>query len=384
VLRAGRVRVALLAAASLSAVAAQPAGAVGTPIGAVGWVLALDRHLALPLGDGCLLLDGAEWQAVRTTTGKRFFGTGAGAEPADGTWSPATGAGSLMAKEDALLFNALPSGKDTGKPFKLSQMGLELADGRVYLTGQIRRIKPLAAAAPARRRLAVIAHPKLLSGPMREKGGRPIPDTFLCAVQGRATITRALASALRRAQCTTRFARAHRVRAGAALGQITARLLPTAATGLAGTVDVVGGLQLSGDDGSDVAVAPSGGPTTVTVDRSPSLRFALAPGTAAPLVCEFGARCVPARGAVVGLAGQLTLSYGGRSTVVANLVATYAPHADAPTVTGTVDGAPVTVADPDANEAPDEFKALVGAALGTTVVGELGNVDVRFTTTGPL
>jgi hypothetical protein len=383
--RAGSVRVALLAAAALFAVGAQPAGAAGTPIGAIRWVLALDRHLSLPLSDGCLLLDGADWHAAGSTrAGVRFFSTGVGAELAGGAWSPATGAGSLTARGDALLFNAIPSGRDTGKPFKLSKVGLELADGRVYLTGQIRRIKPLAAAAPARQRLAVIAHPKLLSGPMHDKGKPPIPDTFLFAVQGRATITKALATALRRAQCTTRFARAHRVRAGAALGEITAQLLPTAATGLAGTVDVVGGLSLSGDDGSDVAVVASGGPTRVTVDRNPSLRFPLASGTAAPLVCDFGVRCVPARGAALPLAGQLTLSYGGRSTVVAGLVATYAPYADVPTVTGMVDGAPVTVADPNVSGAPDDFLARVGGALGTTVFGELGHVRVHFTATGPV
>jgi hypothetical protein len=34
--------------------------------------------------------------------------------------------------------------------------------------------------------------------------------------------------------------------------------------------------------------------------------------------------------------------------------------------------------------APDHSRAPVGAALGRTVVGELGSVDVQFTSTGPL
>ena len=384
--RARSARVALPALAALAALGTPPAAAAVTPVGAVRWELVMDRSLPQRLSDGCLLIGGADWHPSGQTKAREpIYGTGVGAELATGGWAPAAASGSVTAKGDALRFDAIPSGKATGKPFKLSRVGLELAGGRVYLTGEIRRIKPLAAAAPVRQRLAVIAHPKLLSGPFHNKGKPPIADSFIFAVQGRATLTTALAAALRRARCSTRLARAHRIRTGAALGLMTAQLLPTAATGLGGRVDVEGGLQLEAEDGTAVAVTPSGGPTAVTIDRSPSLRFPIAPPTAAPLSCKYGAECRPTRGAAIALAGQLVLSYAGRATVLSGLVATYAPYDDVPTVTGTLDGAPVTVYDPAADApTPEDFLARVGAALGTTVIGELGHAQAHFTSTGPL
>jgi hypothetical protein len=288
----------------------------------------------------------------------------------------------VTAKGDAVRFDAFPMGKATGTAFKLTKLGLEFAAGKLYLTGQIRRIKALAAAAPPRVRLAVFARPKLLSGPFHDRGKPPIADSFLFAVQGRATITKALATAIRRAQCKTRFAKGHRPRAGAPLGQITAQLLPSAATGLGGTVDVVGGLSLIAEDGTDIAVTPGSGATAITIERSPSLRFPLAPGTAAPLACKYGADCEPVLDATLPMAGQLVLSYGARSTVVAALTATYAPSGV--TVTGTVDGVPVTITTMSERAVTDDFKARVSAALGTSVLGDLGDIRPKFTSTGPL
>ncbi len=373
-------RLAMLVVA-MTAIGAPAASAAPTPVTGVRWVLAVDKHFLVPLSNGCISLGEADWHAGgKTKAGEPLYG---GSELAAGAWSPATTTGAVTAKGDAVHFEAFPMGKATGRAFKLSKLGLEFAAGKLYLTGQIRRIKALAAAAPPRVRLAVIAHPKLLSGPFHDRGKPPIADSFLFAVQGRATITKALAAAIRRAQCKSRFTRGHRPRAGGPLGQITAQLLPSAATGLGGTVDVFGGLSLIAEDGTDIAVAPGGGATSITIERSPSLRFPLAPGTAAPLSCKYGADCEPVLGATLPMAGQLVLSYGGRSTVVAGLTATYAPYRDVPTVTGTVDGAPVTVSDPNSNSAPDDFLARVSAALGTSVVGELGHLRAHFTSTGP-
>ena len=65
------------------------------------------------------------------------------------------------------------------------------------------------------------------------------------------------------------------------------------------------------------------------------------------------------------------LSYAGRATVLSGVVATYAPYDDVPTVMSTLDGAPVTIYDPAADApTPEDFLARVGAALGTTVIGE--------------
>ena len=177
-------------------------------------------------------------------------------------------------------------------------MGLQFSRGRLYLTGEIRRTRSLAAATRPRQRLAVIARPRLLAGNQRNRG-KPVPDTFLFAVQGDAKITKPLADALRRARCSGRFARGRPLRAGARLGQITTQLLPTAAKGLGGTVDLVGGLQLHTDvEDVDVTVTPSGGATVVQTDASDFvLRYPLPPGTATPLTCSSPLAASPRAGA---------------------------------------------------------------------------------------
>jgi hypothetical protein len=260
----------------------------------------------------------------------------------------------------------------------------------VYLTGEIRRAKSLAAAARPRQRLAVIARPKMLAGPQRENG-KPVPDTFLFAVRGDAKITKPLADALRRARCRGRFARGRPLRAGARLGEITTQLLPLAAKGLGGTLDVVGGLQLHTDvEDIDVTVTPGGGPTIVQTRTSDYvLRYALPPGTATPLTCALTGGCFPSGGGFA-LPGQLALSLNGQTTVLAGLTVAYAPSAtDVPNtvVTGTLDGVPVTVAnDPDnPHTLNDDFVARVSAALGGGVaLGTIGDIDPHFTSTGPL
>jgi hypothetical protein len=385
--RARSVQVTLLTVAALAASGAVPAAAAPTPICAIAWDLVLDKATGLSLRDGCITLGAADWRPEgRTKAGAFVYGTGASAERAAGAWDSAAGAGSATASGDALRFDAITPGANAGrKPFELSKLGLELAGGRVYVSGQIRRVKVMAAAAPARTRLAVIAHPKLLSGPLRTDAGKPIADTFIFAVQGRATVTKAFAAAIRRARCATRFARRHPLHDGATLGVLTAQLLSSAATGLGGRVDIDRGLDLLADDGSQIPVAPSGGATSAVIGDTPTLRFPIAPPTAAPLICEFGGHCRPALGAAIALGGQLTLSYAGRATVLSSLVATYAPDEETPTVTARLDGVPVTVYDPAATPpTPDDFLARVSAALGTGVTGDLGRVRATFTSTGPL
>jgi hypothetical protein len=103
---------------------------------------------------------------------------------------------------------------------------------------------------------------------------------------------------------------------------LTAQLLPSAATGLGGRVDIDRGPDLLADDGSPIPVAPSGGAMSAVIGDTPTLRFPIAPPTAAPLFCAFGGDCRPARAAVIALGGQLTLSYAGRATALSSLVAT--------------------------------------------------------------
>jgi hypothetical protein len=388
-MRATTTTLALLAALVSSTFGVEDAGAAGTPITGIRWVLALDKRLPARFVQGCVIPSGLGWAPDgHTKAGEELYGTPR-ADKAAGAWSPATRTGTVAGRGDALLFDTLPtrSKKDMGRPIKLSNMGLEFAGGRLYVTGQVRTTKTRMASAPARQRLALIAHPRLLSGPAHTTGKPPVADSFLFALQGRATVTKALAAGLARARCKGSASGGRgRVRAGAALGQITAQLLPSAATGLAGTVDTA--LRLSAEDETDIAVAPSAGPTTVTTGGGDYLHFVLPAGTSIGLACGLGVDCAPASGSFT-LPGQLALSYGGRTTVVAGLAVSYTLAGDGasvPTIAGTVDGVPVTIASEPNSANPllsGDFLARVSAALGTTVTGSIAHLDVHFTSTGP-
>jgi len=380
---------AVIGALLLTAFAA-PARAAGTPVGGLTWLLAMDKRLPTRLSEGCVQVFGLAWrESGQSKTREPFYATPPGYERAKGTWTPAAKAGSVAGTSEAILFDSLAPKRTRGRPFKLTNMGLQFSRGRLYLTGEIRRTRSLAAVTRPRQRLAVIARPKLLAGNQRSRG-KPVPDTFLFAVQGDAKITKPLADALRRARCSGRFARGRPLRAGARLGQITTQLLPTAAKGLGGTVDLVGGLQLHTDvEDVDVTVTPSGGATIVQTDASDFvLRYPLPAGTATPLTCQLAGGCFPSSGGFA-LPGQLALSLNGQTTILAGLTVSYRPADPAPAtvVTGTLDGVPVTLADDPDNPhtLTDDFVARVSAALGGGVaLGTIGDIDPHFTATGPL
>jgi hypothetical protein len=382
--------VAMIAAMSPAAVSAPAASAAGTPIGGLRWVLALDKRLPQRLLPGCVLITGLSWrESGSTTRHEPLYGTGTGYDRAKGDWSPGQRTGAVAGSTRALLFDSAAPKKDQGRVFAIASPGLAFSHGRLYLTGVIRRTRSLTASAAPRQRLALIARPRLLSGPARVTGRPPVPNTFLFAVQGDATITKAFASALNRARCKGRFAGGRPVRAGTRFGQITTQLLPQAAVALAGTIDIVGGLKLYLQDGSTIDVAPSGGLAAATNELGDGvLRATLPAGTATPLTCRLGEGCFP--DGLLALPGQLTLSSGGRATVLAGLTLTFTPlgeGAHVTAVTATLDGAPVTVAnDPDApNAVSADLLGRVSAALGTTVeTGTIGSVDASFTSTGPL
>jgi hypothetical protein len=383
-----RAILAVIAAMAPAAVGAQSAAAAGTPIGGLRWVLALDKRLPQRLQPGCVLISGLAWrESGSTKQHEALYGT-PGYDRAKGTWSQDQRAGSVAGSSQALLFDSAAPKKAQGRVFAIASPGLAFSHGRLYLTGVIRKTRSLTASAAPRQRLALIARPRLLSGPEQVTGKPPVPNTFLFAVQGDATITKAFASALNRARCKGRFAGGRPVRAGLRFGQITTQLLPQAATGLAGTIDIAGGLKLYLQDGSTVDVAPSAGLAAATNKLGDNvLRATLPAGTATPLTCRLGEGCFP--NGLLTLPGQLTLSYGGRATVLSGLTLTYAPlgeGAHVTAVTAILDGAPVTVAnDPDApNALSADLLGRVSAALGTTVeTGTIGFVDFSFTSTGP-
>jgi hypothetical protein len=384
-----RAGLAVVVAMIPAAIGAQSAAAAGTPIGGLRWVLALDKRLPQRLLPGCVLITGLNWRESGATKQHETLYATAGYDKAKGTWSQGQRTGSVAGSSQALLFDSAAPKNDQGRVFAIASPGLTFSHGRLYLTGVIRKTRSLTVSAAPRQRLALIKRPRLLSGPEHVTGKPPVANTFLFAVQGDATITKAFASALNRARCTGRFASGRPVRAGLRFGQITTQLLPQAAVGLAGTVDIVGGLKLYLQDGSTIDVAPSGGLATATNKLGDDvLRATLPAGTATPLTCRLGESCFPH--GLLALPGQLTLSSGGRATVLSGLTLTYTPlgeGAHVTAVTATPDGAPVTVAnDPDApNALSADLLGRVSAALGTTVeTGTIGFVEASFTSTGPL
>ena len=137
-------------------------------MGGLRWVLAMDRRLPERLSLGCVQTFGLAWrESGQSKAREPLYGTPSGYERATGTWTPAAKTGSVAATSEAILFDSLAPKGTRGRPFKLARMGLQFSRGRLYLTGEIRRAKSLAAAVRPRRRLALIARPKLLAGPQR-------------------------------------------------------------------------------------------------------------------------------------------------------------------------------------------------------------------------
>src|SRR5206468_793358 len=91
-----------------------------------------------------------------------------------------------------------------------------------------------------------------------QRKGKDVPDTFVMALQGRATVLPALARELTRIRCRgPHIVTSHPIRAGSPFGEVRVQMRPDRATGVGGTFEI-GGLEVSGYDGSadqDVTVA---------------------------------------------------------------------------------------------------------------------------------
>jgi hypothetical protein len=190
---------------------------------------------------------------------------------------------------------------------------------------------------------------------------------------------------MNRARCTAARFAAHSkgngpIRPGTVLGSVTASLLPATATGLAGHAYLVKpGLSLeNSDDGTRVAVAPSGGAVEQKINSTRYFRFDLPAGIHVPLTCQLGASCIPAPGATLGLIGGMTLGYNGRTATVDGLAVTFGTGSDA-TVTGNLNGSPVTIK--DGVGLTDDFLGRVGSAFGGTFDGDMSPVGTLFSST---
>jgi hypothetical protein len=166
---------------------------------------------------------------------------------------------------------------------------------------------------------------------------------------------------------------------GYPIGQLTARVLPGHATGLAGVATTFVSAAPTGNSSDQVTLEANG---SSTLKDDSHFVAPIVVGTGVPLSCIDGQDCMPSR--VFGLAGGFDLVLAGRRSSVTNLAVAIA--GDQQTVTGTVDGAPVTVAVGQMGAEPEftpEFDQLAGAALGEGIEGEIKVIDTTFTMLGP-
>jgi hypothetical protein len=100
-----------------------------------------------------------------------------------------------------------------------------------------------------------------------------------------------------------------------------------------------------------------------------------------PLTCTDGRDCTPSGG--FGIGGGFDLVAGARRASVQNLAVAIA--GDQETVTGTLDGTPVTLTVGPVGTGPgftSDFDQRAGAALGESIDGGL-KIDTTFTALGP-
>jgi hypothetical protein len=375
-------------ALAISVLVASPAAAAPNSLTGLSWLLGLDRKLESHLTANCTFPDGLGWVYGGPPHAKQHgYGTvPPSADPAKGTYDPGTRTGSAIGKGAAMIFDPVFASQGSGgHAFLLQDMGVTVSPHKVVLTGVIRPTRSRAAA-KKRERLAVISKPHFSAGPRPDVVGKPYSSSYRFVVTGRAKITRKLAAALSRARCSApRFA-AHSkgngpIKAGTVLGNVTVGLLPATATGLTGHAYLQSpGLRLeNSDDLTRVAVTPTGSVVPEKIGHTRYLRFDLAPGTRVPLTCDLGVSCVPSPGAVVPLAGGFTFALNG-TTAALDGVAVGFDATPNQTITGTLNGAPVTVAADGG--LTDDFLNQLEAALGAPLDGDISPVGTLFSSVG--
>jgi hypothetical protein len=371
----------LLAALGLAA----PASAAPVPVSAVNWDLFMRSvgFLQKLRGD-CLDVrqDDYRWgqflgrYPFRYTT--VFEGVGL---PVDGSFDAATGTGSIAGTGIAIRVDNYNA---HSRAIRIGALGLKVSGGKGTLTGRIERTRTIFSRFGPARPLLRLTGVTAVSGPFQRKG-KDVPDTFVIAVQGSATLLPALARELTRIRCTgPHIVTSHPIRAGISFGAVRAQLRPNAAVGLGGTFEIAG-LEASGyDPVADQDVTVTVAPTAPARQAGKAIHWDLPADLRTPLHCEASYNCVPAVGAQFALAGGFVLSAGGRSTTVANLAVASEDvnGSPAPVVTGTLDGAPITVM--HGGGTTSEFDDRVSAALQISGLRiNVGGIFAHFAKTVP-
>jgi hypothetical protein len=393
---------AALIAALLALGSASAAAAEATPIAGLGWEIKLAAPLRNHLFQDCFL----DLQRGGPDPDRPWY---VASDRAAGSWDPTVPTWSVAGRGPGVLLDSFTQVQQhTGHAWAIDKVGFALRGGRVDITAEIRSAASRTASV-TRRRIAVIAHPRIRPRIVHrvDRKGKdlgPLPNTFVIDIRGKATVAPAFVAATRRWRCRGRLANnsSGHVRRGEALGQVQLDLQPSAATGLGGTLTLSSGAQFSAttDSGDEVpvAVGATGSAIAVTEQlrggRVRSLRFPVAAGSRTALQCERGQRCLPVQGGFP-LGGGAVLTLGPRSTTVGDLAVSWsrAGNEIETLVTGTVDGQALTIArgrySPDyANPLPfvdptDEFLAAIGAVLGAPIKADLSAVLPEFTATGP-
>jgi hypothetical protein len=298
--------------------------------------------------------------------------------PALGTLDFGRGSGEVRGRNAEWQVEALPP--SDARPTLFADLGIALQGRRAFLTARVTRGRPLLAGS-RRVRLAVIRGAKFDIGPLIDRRDQQVPNTFSGAITGRLTMLSAMSRALERTRCKDRRRNrlSRRLQPGYVLGRFTAEVRPDRATGLAGNA------QLRPTALDPVTARPAAGST---LDGQGIIVAPIAAGSPVPLACVLGDHCIPS-GGTFALGGGFELVLGDRRVLVSNLVTATTgtpPAALRQTVSGTLDGVPVTVADGDGSSEPlpmtADFLQRAGAALGTELSGFLA-VAPAFTRTGP-
>jgi hypothetical protein len=234
-------------------------------------------------------------------------------------------------------------------------------------------------AASRRVKLAAVRGAKITAGPLLDGRHHPLPDTFAFFASGTLIMLPAMSRALEGQRCTgPRETSSRPIRSGYPIGHFVARVLPGTATGLAGQATMFVSAGPTDPAAPSVTLEANG---ASTLKDTSHLISPVAAGAGVPLTCIDGQSCAPTDN--FGIGGGFDLVAGARRTSVANLAVAIA--GDQETITGTVDGTPLTVASGGVGAEPSftsDFDQHAGAALGESIDGEM-KVDTTFTTLGP-
>jgi hypothetical protein len=355
------------------------------PVAGLRWDIKVARGLSQHLFQDCFVPTAQAWDVGG------LWGT-VSSDPAKGTFDPIARSGSVLGRSKALLFDSLSQKlQHSGHAWRIDNVGLQVKNGRGVISAQIRSARTLFTAA-RRQTIAAIARPKVAYGVGHSFSRRgtdlgPLPNSFVMSLSGKATITKAFAAATRRWRCKGRAANGQgpHVRSGEPLGSVIVAFGATTATGLGGEVALARAEFFDNDEGNPIAVtavAPAG---KKRVADATGLRFPISSGAGVPLRCNLGTGCSPLGGGL-SLDGGFTLTFNGRSTTIGGLAVAWQLGSDGflrQTLTGTVDGQPITIATGSDPSPTDEFIARIGQALGTTVDARIAGLDPQFTSTGP-